>query len=166
MNNDSKKSWVPREPAASLANEQAPTGPEPKVPWCRQAEAKAKEGEYPGCLVPPSKDIYRLARPKNEWYSQDKQDEQVWPLLQGVTDGFFIESGASVGERFSNTLQLEKTGKWSGLLIEPDPWNHELIATLHRKAYLFKGCLSGTHQQETLWFRADRDQVGSESTES
>ncbi|CAK8999612.1 Hypothetical protein SCF082_LOCUS6143 [Durusdinium trenchii] len=137
----------------------APESKELKVPWCRHAESKVQEGEYPACLVPPSKDLYRLAHPKNDWYSQDKQDQEVWPLLKGLTKGFFIESGASVGEAFSNTLALEKTGKWSGLLVEPDPWNHELIATLHRKAYLFKGCLSGTQSQETLWFKADRDKA-------
>ena len=129
------------------------------VPWCRQAESKVQDGEYPACLVPPSKEIYRLARPTLKWYGQEGQDAAVWPLLEQVAKGFFIESGASVGERFSNTLAMEKTGNWTGLLVEPDPWNHELIAMLHRKAYLFKGCLSGTQNKETLWFRADRDPI-------
>ena len=139
-------------PASGLGVNQLPG----KVPSCRIAESKVEDGTYPACLSPPSKDLYRLRRPKDQWYSQEKQDEQVFPLLEQVTHGFFIESGASVGERFSNTLAYEKTGNWSGLLIEPDPWNHELILAMHRKSWLFKGCLSGSQEMEKLNFRADR----------
>ena len=35
--------------------------------------------------------------------------------------GFFIESGAADGVRYSNTLYFESKYNWSGLLVEPNP---------------------------------------------
>ncbi|KAB7507993.1 hypothetical protein Anas_00609, partial [Armadillidium nasatum] len=43
-------------------------------------------------------------------------------------NGTFIEAGAYDGETFSNTLNLEKELGWSGLLIEPNPLEYQLLA--------------------------------------
>src|ERR1700755_589614 len=57
-------------------------------------------------------------------------------------NGTFIEAGAFDGETFSNTLNLEKEFGWSGLLIEPNPFQYQLLARKNRKAYLANCCLS------------------------
>ena len=47
-------------------------------------------------------------------------DLKLLPWLD-FRDGFFIEAGANDGARFSNTLLLERSRGWRGLLIEPIP---------------------------------------------
>jgi hypothetical protein len=57
---------------------------------------------------------------QNETYSQFGQDlfltQHVYPALRG---GFFLEMGAGDGLYISNTLLLERTRGWKGILIEP-----------------------------------------------
>lgn len=54
-------------------------------------------------------------------------------------DGFFIEAGANNGVKFSNTLLLERSRGWRGLLIEPIP---DLAAQCrkNRPACLVENC--------------------------
>jgi FkbM family methyltransferase len=52
-------------------------------------------------------------------YSQLGQDLWVIELLEGKTNGVFIEVGASNGVYLSNTLLLEQEFAWEGLCIEP-----------------------------------------------
>ena len=47
-------------------------------------------------------------------------DRALLPWLD-FRDGFFIEAGANDGVKFSNTLLLERSRGWRGLLIEPIP---------------------------------------------
>jgi FkbM family methyltransferase len=47
--------------------------------------------------------------------------------LDGLRDGFFLDSGASNGTRGSNTLLLESTFGWRGICVEP---NAEMYAEL------------------------------------
>lgn len=42
-------------------------------------------------------------------------------VFKGKKEGFFIELGAHNGEFFSNTLFLEESRGWNGVLIEPSP---------------------------------------------
>jgi len=82
-------------------------------------------------------------------YSQCGQDEKLHSILKHTNKGFFVESGSKDGEESSNTLFYEKLG-WTGLLVEPDP---KWFPYRHRNAYLFKGCLSPTGQEDWLHFR-------------
>ena len=51
---------------------------------------------------------------------------------QDLPTGFFVEAGALDGEYLSNTLALEKRG-WTGMLVEPDSNNYQLLLKKHRK---------------------------------
>ncbi|RXG53409.1 hypothetical protein Avbf_10361, partial [Armadillidium vulgare] len=68
-------------------------------------------------------------------------------------NGTFIEAGAFDGETFSNTLNLEKEFGWSGLLIEPNPLEYELLARKNRKAYLANCCLSLISRTSEVFLR-------------
>lgn len=53
------------------------------------------------------------------FYGQYKQDEYVYEkYFKNITNGVFLDIGASDGITFSNTLFFEKLG-WSGLCVEP-----------------------------------------------
>lgn len=67
-------------------------------------------------------------------YSQSKQDEWVLSIIKHK--GYFVDLGAFDGRRYSNTLRLEENG-WSGLCIEPNPNNFELLKQ-NRKCVLVK----------------------------
>ena len=58
-----------------------------------------------------------------ELYSQPAtwQDEWVIGATHGLTRGYFVECGAHNGLQDSNTLALEQSFGWTGLLIEADP---------------------------------------------
>jgi FkbM family methyltransferase len=54
-------------------------------------------------------------------YSQLRQDEWVIEKLQGKQNGYYVEIGAYDGVHYSNTLALEESYGWQGLLVEPNP---------------------------------------------
>ncbi|XP_069181807.1 protein Star-like [Procambarus clarkii] len=58
------------------------------------------------------------------------------------TGGFFVEAGAVDGELNSNTLFLERTRNWTGLLIEPFPEMYKDLVNKHRKAYSINAALA------------------------
>lgn len=59
------------------------------------------------------------------------------------TKGFFVEVGAYDGEMNSNTLYLELELGWTGLLIEPDDQNFDILQSKNRNVWSCKCCLSG-----------------------
>ena len=69
-----------------------------------------------------------------------------WPQ----TGGFFIESGALDGERFSNTLVLERRFGWTGLLVEPSESNFRELVSKRRRAWALQTCLSHTAEPFTV----------------
>jgi FkbM family methyltransferase len=72
--------------------------------------------------------------------SQYGQDLFVLEALAGQRGGFFLDSGASNGVRFSNTLLLEKSFGWRGICVEPnESFFREL--TKNRKCYCLNCCL-------------------------
>ena len=58
------------------------------------------------------------------------------------TGGFFVECGAYDGETLSNTLYMERSFQWSGLLIEADQISHSQLVDRNRRAYTSPVCLS------------------------
>ena len=56
----------------------------------------------------------------------------------------FIECGAADGEGFSNSLFFELKKNWTGLLVEPNNEEFDILKQRHRKATLINACLSNT----------------------
>lgn len=60
------------------------------------------------------------------------QDLFVLFSLRQKREGFFVEFGASDGVELSNTLLLEKSYKWNGILAEPAKcWHNDLRTNRH-----------------------------------
>jgi hypothetical protein len=57
-------------------------------------------------------------------------------------NGFFVECGALDGELRSNTLFMERTLGWEGVLIEADPKNFLKVQEKNRRAWTVPACLS------------------------
>ncbi|KAF2367435.1 Methyltransferase FkbM [Trinorchestia longiramus] len=70
-------------------------------------------------------------------------------LFSDEKPGFFVEAGALDGLLLSNSLFLETSLNWTGLLIEPDPRNYKILAKKRRKAWLTPVCLSRHSYPET-----------------
>lgn len=56
--------------------------------------------------------------------------------------GTFVEIGAVDGVFMSQTLMLEKTLGWSGLLVEPDPRSFAILQDRRRNASLAPLCVN------------------------
>lgn len=68
--------------------------------------------------------------------------ERVFPDKRG---GYFVEAGACVGVRGSNTYLLERDRGWSGLCVEPHPGLYgELVK--NRNCATANCCLSNAHE--------------------
>lgn len=80
---------------------------------------------------------------KDKRYSQVKQDEVVYEILQ-KKGGFFVDIGAHDGQFLSNSLWLERQHDWSGLLIEANPDLCSAIDKLTRNAWRLCACLSNS----------------------
>nr|XP_022291785.1 uncharacterized protein LOC111103075 isoform X1 [Crassostrea virginica] len=86
---------------------------------------------------------------KDKRYSQVKQDEVVFDILQ-KKKGFFVDIGAHDGQFLSNTLWLERQHDWTGLLIEANPELCQQIDKLKRHAWRLCACLSTTQKSVTF----------------
>jgi FkbM family methyltransferase len=81
--------------------------------------------------------------------SQTSQDLLVLFLL-GNEPGYFVEFGACDGIFLSNTLLLERTYKWDGLLIEPlRHYNKDL--EINRRCKIEKLCISDKSNEQVLF---------------
>ena len=69
--------------------------------------------------------------------------------------GIFVEAGAYNGEELSNSLYLERELGWSGLLVEPDPWNFWSLRNRGRKSHAIQACLSPVPFPREVTFRYD-----------
>merc|ERR1719482_2104146 len=94
----------------------------------------------PTTIDPPSSDSYVLKDMDKPSYSQWGQDLLLMPILEKLGKGFFVESGALDGETDSNTLLLERTKGWTGLLVEPSPRMYPSVRKKNRHAYTYNGC--------------------------
>ncbi|XP_069183091.1 uncharacterized protein [Procambarus clarkii] len=78
------------------------------------------------------------------------QHSFTWPwifnhlkeIFSEQRDGFFVEAGALDGVYLSNTLWLEMSLGWRGLLIEPDKDSYKALRSKHRKSWTSNTCLS------------------------
>eukprot|EP00095_Tigriopus_kingsejongensis_P006167 maker-scaffold40_size501252-snap-gene-2.16 protein:Tk06167 transcript:maker-scaffold40_size501252-snap-gene-2.16-mRNA-1 annotation:"hypothetical protein DAPPUDRAFT_224483" len=102
-------------------------------------------------LKPPS-GIKFVPKADREEYGQANQAQIIDKLLQGLTNGFFIESGAADGVFFSNSLFFEVHRNWSGILIEPNPTQYQALTKAQRNCYNLQGCLSMHKYSEEVSF--------------
>jgi len=102
---------------------------------------------------PDLKKDYKFDRPveKLDLKGQSELPQDVDDLVfkNKLRDGFFIEAGATDGETKSNTLFFELTQNWTGLLVEPLPYN---LAGKNRKAFISPVCLSTKTRPEIVKF--------------
>ena len=66
-------------------------------------------------------DLFKLSYSQNPLH----QDVFVTLVLGQQRGGFFIEFGANEGRELSNSLMLEESFGWKGILAEPNRINHE-----------------------------------------
>jgi hypothetical protein len=81
--------------------------------------------------------------------SELAQDVDDLVFKNQLRNGFFIEAGATDGETSSNTLFFELQRNWTGLLVEPLPYN---LGEKNRKAYISPVCLSTKTMPEIVNF--------------
>ncbi|XP_046641070.1 protein Star-like [Daphnia pulicaria] len=104
------------------------------------------------CVIRLIRESYlRQPAPKNVPYNMnhsetidpsDGQSKEILRLLHNQTNGFFIECGGFDGEFLSNTLYMERSLDWSGLLIEADKKVFTQLISRNRKAFTSPACLS------------------------
>uniref|UniRef100_A0A0N8DYR3 Uncharacterized protein n=1 Tax=Daphnia magna TaxID=35525 RepID=A0A0N8DYR3_9CRUS len=91
---------------------------------------------------PASKSLaYQMDHPESIDPS-DGQSKAILKILQNKRRGFFIEAGGFDGEFLSNTLFMERSLQWSGLLIEADKKAYSKLLKRNRKAFSSPACLS------------------------
>jgi hypothetical protein len=88
--------------------------------------------------------------------------QDLWVLYE--TDfrasGFFVEVGASDGIGWSNTLLLERTFDWRGILIEPNPIHRDALPR-NRRAKVHFGCIGPrTGDVVDFWSTAEHELSG------
>jgi hypothetical protein len=75
-------------------------------------------------------------------------------ILGRKENGVFVESGAYNGVSLSNSLFLEATRNWTGLLIEANPYLYnQIVQSSNRKCDVINACLSPTSRPGVLPFR-------------
>lgn len=93
---------------------------------------------------------YNLNEPNRKDYSFKEQSGIVAYILHNKRNGFFLEAGGYDGEQYSNTLYLEKSFNWTGILVEPDPVNIKRLLAKNRKAWLMKGCVHDSNRPQKM----------------
>lgn len=68
------------------------------------------------------------------------QDRFVIDALNGMRNGFFLDSGASDGVKGSNTVVLESEFGWQGICVEPNPTFFESLRQ-NRRCHCICCCL-------------------------
>lgn len=87
-------------------------------------------------------------------YAQLNQDTHVAKILNNMTGGFFVESGAFDGVHISNSWYLETQLGWKGLLVEANPHLYrKIIDKSRRNVSVIHSCLSPVNQPTVLPFR-------------
>ncbi|XP_032788643.2 uncharacterized protein LOC116925994 isoform X2 [Daphnia magna] len=84
---------------------------------------------------------YRLDVPESADPS-DGQAQAILRILQNKTNGFFVDCGGYDGEFLSNSLYMERSLNWTGLVIEADKLAFNQLINRNRKAYTSPVCLS------------------------
>ncbi|XP_057367958.1 uncharacterized protein LOC130688956 isoform X2 [Daphnia carinata] len=84
---------------------------------------------------------YRLEVPESADPSNG-QAQAILRILQNKTNGFFVDCRGYDGEFLSNSLYMERSLNWTGLVIEADKLAFNQLTSRNRKAYTSPVCLS------------------------
>lgn len=87
-------------------------------------------------------------------HGQLLQDVMCALVHGGKRDGYFVEVGVGDGEKFSNTLLLERDLGWRGILAEPAKMFHENISEI-RNSILDKRAVSNESGKTVLFEQDD-----------
>ena len=94
-------------------------------------------------LKNPSKQtLVRLIKLRSyfmKFHSLNNLDRRLSSLLPHK-NGFYVEIGANDGITYSNSLYFERKRDWSGILVEPDKQNFQLLRNNRRKSNKFFNC--------------------------
>ncbi|KAK7076643.1 hypothetical protein SK128_015312 [Halocaridina rubra] len=110
-------------------------------------------------MHPPSKMPYNLSTGDDDPTYKQFSKESSWQyihdclklLFSDESPGFFIEAGALDGQFISNTLWLEQSLNWTGLLIESDRESYRHLLYKNRHAWSSNTCLSDKpYAKETI----------------
>jgi len=82
-------------------------------------------------------------------------------IVREQTGGFYVECGALDGERSSNTLYLERSRQWTGLLVEVDPYFYTQLLGKNRNSWSINACLSPKPYVTQVQYRACSSGAGS-----
>ncbi|TRY72331.1 hypothetical protein TCAL_11452 [Tigriopus californicus] len=111
--------------------------------------AKLIQKDY---INPPSGVPFDRSTLSKDEKGEANQAQIVDELLGGLRNGFFIESGAADGLYHSNTLFLETQRNWTGILIEPNPSQFQVLQKAKRNCHSLQGCLSVHNYAEEVTF--------------
>jgi FkbM family methyltransferase len=117
--------------------------------------------KYRGKHNTPTQEDHAFLHFVLEHYAESRaqlfQDLFVLFSLSQKRDGFFVEFGATDGVELSNTLLLERSYDWSGILAEPAKCWHESLR-MNRKCVIDTRCV-WTKSGEVVEFNevADRE---------
>lgn len=87
---------------------------------------------------------YNLDNPHKMNWSQYGQDRFIDDYFKQKEGGTFLEVGGYDGELHSNTLFLERSRGWSGVLVEANPFTFEIMKSRDRKCWMVHACVSNT----------------------
>jgi hypothetical protein len=94
----------------------------PKLPVSAPNSPSAEKGWHSVDVFYGESDLFEQTLPADQkWFSQAGQDQLIVELLNGKTNGYFIDLAANDAVSLSNTYSLEKSYDWHGLCIEPNP---------------------------------------------
>ena len=85
--------------------------------------------------------------------SQWSQDVFVLYACNSKKNGLFLEIGGADGFTHSNTYSLEKQYGWRGTLVEPDPYQFELLSISRPGNILINAAISPNDKEEKLRLR-------------
>lgn len=77
------------------------------------------------------------------FYSQSEEDSHLnEKYFKNLPNGVFVEVGAMDGNLYSNTKYFEETHNWTGVLVEPNPIQFELIQKNRPSAKVYNDLVS------------------------
>lgn len=87
----------------------------------------------------------------NTWYSQAHQDQFVFDLLHGKTNGYFVDIATNDAIHLSNSFGLETHYNWDGICIEDNPQYWPSLS--HRRCHIVGAVVGNDREQVEFAFK-------------